>query len=212
MSSIMDPAFFQFLVGAMLISLSGVMAPGPMSAVTVVKGSEEPHAGALVAAGHAVVEFPLMSAIFFGFGYLFSLPYVKPTIGLAGGIFLLIMAAGMFQGLRAGGAPVSNERRSPVLAGIMLTAVNPYFLIWWATVGATLVMQAAGFGTVWLVVFMVCHWLCDLGWSWLLSALSFKGGRILGKNFQKVIFGVSGVVLIVFSGKFIYDAVISILH
>jgi hypothetical protein len=56
----MDTSYLQFLAGAMVISLTGVMAPGPLAAVTVGKGSKAPHAGALVAVGHAVVEFPLM--------------------------------------------------------------------------------------------------------------------------------------------------------
>ena len=57
-----------FLLEAVLVSLSGVMAPGPITAVTIGKGSDSPHAGALVAVGHGIVEFPLMIAIFYGFG------------------------------------------------------------------------------------------------------------------------------------------------
>ena len=49
-----------FLVEAVLISLTGVLAPGPITVATMVAGTRRPHAGALVALGHAVVEFPLM--------------------------------------------------------------------------------------------------------------------------------------------------------
>ncbi|MBN2160559.1 MAG: LysE family transporter [Spirochaetes bacterium] len=207
----MDISYLQFLAGAMVISLTGVMAPGPLAAVTVGKGSGSPHAGVLIAVGHAIVEFPLMAAIFFGFGYIFSIPYVKPAIGIAGGAFLLFMAAGMFRSLRDGGVDAAADRRSPVAAGAVLSIANPYFLIWWATVGAAMVMQAAGFGVAGLVIFMVAHWLCDLGWSWFLSALSYRGGRFFGNNFQKAVFAVSGVALVGFGGKFLFDAVKSLL-
>lgn len=207
----MNISYLHFLAGAMIISLSGVMAPGPMSTVIVGKGGESPHAGAFVALGHGIVEFPLMLAIFFGFGFLFNLPYVKPFIGIAGSIFLLYMSVSMFRSLRLGTAGEIEDRHSPIVSGIVLSTMNPYFLIWWATVGATMVMQSATYGIVGLFVFMVCHWLCDLGWSWFLSILSFKGGQFFGKNFQKVIFAVSGVLLVVFSGKFMYDAAQSIL-
>lgn len=77
-----------FLFEAVLISLSGVMAPGPITAVTIGKGNESPHAGAMVALGHGIIEFPLMIFIFYGFGYLLNLVYVKALIGFIGGLFL----------------------------------------------------------------------------------------------------------------------------
>jgi threonine/homoserine/homoserine lactone efflux protein len=165
----------------------------------------------LIAVGHGIVEFPLMAAIFFGFGYFFSLYYVKPSIGFAGGLVLLFLAFRMFKNIRSNGVTAMQDRRSPLVAGIVLSTANPYFLIWWATVGAAMVMRSAEFGIAGLVIFMICHWLCDFAWSWFLSALSFRGGRFFGKNFQKAIFAVSGIVLIIFSGKFIYEAVTGLL-
>ena len=84
-----------FLVDTVLISLSGVMAPGPVTAVTVGKGSESPHAGALVAIGHGIVEFPLIALIFLGFGRLFNMLYVKTAIALVGGALLIYMGIGI---------------------------------------------------------------------------------------------------------------------
>lgn len=203
----MNLPFLEFLAGAMIISLSGVMAPGPLTAVTVGKGSETPYAGALVAVGHGIVEFPLMAAIFFGFGYLFDLPYVKPSIGIAGGLYLFFMALNMFKSIKNEDFAAQKDRHSPVLSGIMLSIGNPYFLIWWATAGATLVMKSAEFGIAGLMLFMLLHWTCDFAWSWSLSALSYKGGHFFGRSFQKIIFAASGVLLVGFSGKFAYDAV-----
>lgn len=202
----MDASYIQFIAGAMVISLTGVMAPGPLSAATMGKGSRSPHAGALIAVGHGIIEFPLMVAILFGLGYVFDLPYVKQGIGLAGGAYMLFMAVGMFRSLGSGALEGADDSRSPMAAGAALSAANPYFLIWWATVGGALLMQAAGFGAAGIAVFMVAHWLCDLGWSWFLSALSFNGGRIYGAVFQKAISAVSGAALVFFGAKFIYDA------
>lgn len=207
----MNMSFIQFLAGAVVISLSGVMAPGPMSAVTAGKGSENPHAGALIAVGHGIVEFPLMVALFFGAGYLFGIPYVRPAVGLAGGLFLLYMAVGMFRSLRNGDINPAGERRSPVVAGMVLSAANPYFLIWWVTVGITWLVQSAGYGMAGLVIFMIVHWLCDLVWCWFLSALSNRGGRFFGRVFQKAIFAVSGAALLFFGGKFLYEAMATFL-
>ncbi len=196
-----------FLVEAVLISLSGVMGPGPMTAVTVGKGSESPYAGALVAVGHGIVEFPLMVFIFYGFGYFLSQSYVKAAIALVGGLFLLVMAVGMFRDIRRAEINSTRYSGSAIAAGVLLSLGNPYFLVWWATVGATLILRSVSFGLLGFLLFAVLHWSCDLLWCSLLSAISFKGGQFLGRGFQKVVFAICGVLLLVFGAKFILDAI-----
>jgi len=86
-----------FLFESVLISLSGVMAPGPMTTIVVGKGNESPHAGALVAIGHGIIEFPLMFSLLYGAGHLFDLPYVRSAIAFLGGLLLLMMSLEMFR-------------------------------------------------------------------------------------------------------------------
>jgi threonine/homoserine/homoserine lactone efflux protein len=199
-------SFLAFLLEAMMISLSGVMAPGPVTAVTVGKGSESPHAGALVALGHGAVEFPLMVAVFYGLGALFDLPYVESIVGLVGGLFLLWMGVGMFRSVSRVETDGGAFTRSSMVSGMLLSLGNPYFLVWWATVGGTLILRSARFGTLGVLAFGVAHWSCDLAWSYLLSVVSFKGGQFFGRRFQKVVFVASGVFLVFFGGRFIAAA------
>ena len=195
-----------FLSEAVLISLSGVLAPGPITAVTVGKGSESPHAGALIAIGHGLVEFPLMVALFYGFGGILNQLYVRAGIALVGGVFLLVMGIGTIRSMGRVPLGVYNDSRSPIIAGIMLSAGNPYFLIWWATVGAALILRSAGFGLAGFSAFALLHWFGDFLWDYFLSALSFRGGRFFGRTFQKMIFAVCGVLLLFFGARFIADA------
>jgi len=200
--------FLLFLSEAILISLSGVMAPGPITAVVVGKGSESPRAGALVAIGHGLVEFPLMVAVFFGVGALLEADYVRIAIGIAGGLFILWMGIGMLRSIRQE-VLVHEQRvdsRSPVMAGVLFSIGNPYFLVWWVTVGAALILRSVEFGVLGFAAFAVGHWLCDLLWDWFLSALSFKGGQFFGNRFQQAIFAVSGVMLLFFGGRLMIDA------
>jgi threonine/homoserine/homoserine lactone efflux protein len=200
-----------FLLEAMAISLSGVMAPGPMTAAAVGKGSDSPRAGALLAIGHGIVEFPLMVAILYGFGLWLKRDGVKAGIALVGGIFLLVMAIWMLRGIKNTEVRSATTLRSPVIAGIGLSVGNPYFLIWWATVGATLVTRSIGLGVLGFALFAVLHWACDFVWLQLLSTLSFKGGRFFGRAFQKGVFAVCGVLLLFFAGKFLFDGISGIL-
>ena len=195
-----------FLSEAVLISLSGVMAPGPITAVAVGKGNSSPHAGALVALGHGIVEFPLMMAILFGFDHLMSMFYVKLAIALLGGLLLLVMGVSMLRSTKQAELPASRDARSPLVAGILLTLGNPYFVMWWATVGATLISRSSGFGSAGFLAFAVVHWLCDFSWLYSLSALSFKGRRFLGKRFQALVSASCGLLLLFFGAKFVSDA------
>ncbi len=199
-------ALIGFLAQAVLISLSGVMAPGPVTAVTVGKGSRSPHAGALVAVGHGVVEVPLMVAIFYGLGRLIELPNVKAVIGLVGGVLLLAMGADMLRTMNKAAVTARASERSSLVAGMLLSIGSPYFIVWWATVGAALIIRSVGFGLAGFLVFAVVHWLCDFIWYYFLSALSYKGGQFFGRVFQKVIFAVCGAALLFFAARFIIDA------
>jgi threonine/homoserine/homoserine lactone efflux protein len=94
----------------------------------------------------------------------------------------------------------------PFWAGLTLTVINPYFLVWWATVGLTLTGQAIELGLVALGLFAAAHWLCDLVWLELLSQVGFKGAELLGKRAQRIVFVLCAVMLLLFGMKFIWDA------
>jgi len=194
-----------FLLEAVLVSLSGVMAPGPITAVTIGKGSDSPRA--LVAVGHGIVEFPLMIAIFYGFGRVFTLTFIRATISLAGGALLALMGIGMFRSISKAHATPGDYAHSPLVAGVLLSAGSPYFLIWWATVGAALILRATDFGTVGFLAFAALHWSCDLMWYYFLAALSFTGGHFFGRRFQKTIFAICGVFLLLYSVRSIADGI-----
>ncbi len=198
-------ALASFLLEAVLVSLSGVMAPGPITSATVGFGNENPRAGTWVAVGHGLVEFPLMIGIFFGAGYLIDLPAVKAVIALVGAAFLLYLGINMLRGIKEEQIAPMGSKRSPILAGALLSASNPYFLIWWATVGTSLILRSVAFGFMGFAAFAAAHWLCDLTWDTFLSAVSFQGGQFFGRRFQQVVFGISGGFLIFYSGKLFWD-------
>jgi len=195
-----------FLIQAVLVSLSGVMAPGPLTVVVVGKGARSARAGAAIAVGHGVIEFPLMALLVVGLAPFFTRPAFAAWVGLAGGLVLLWMGADLVRTLRR--PVVVSERRetSALVAGILMTAGNPYFLVWWATVGATLVLRAWGFGFWRFALFAVVHWSLDLVWYFFLSAASHRGARLLGDRFRMGVSLVSGALLLYFGVRFVADA------
>jgi threonine/homoserine/homoserine lactone efflux protein len=196
-----------FLSQVVVVSLSGVMAPGPVTAATLAAGTRARHAGGLIALGHGVVEFPLMLVLTAGMSTLFQSHGVKIAIGLIGGAFLLHMGGRMLLGLgRADETVAKFTAANPIWIGIALTAGNPYFLLWWMAVGLNLAGRAIEFGALAFGLFAIVHWLCDLLWLEALSVASFKGTRLLGGRSQRIVLAICAVALIVVGVMFLYDA------
>jgi threonine/homoserine/homoserine lactone efflux protein len=197
-----------FIITVVGISLSGVMAPGPITAATLAAGARNRHAGAWVCAGHVAVELPLILILAGGLGTFLESNGVRAGIGLAGGFLLILLGLQLLASLRRREiAAAASAERHPLWIGIVLSGANPYFLLWWATVGLTLTSQAMEFGVMALVLFAVLHWLCDLGWLEVLSFAGFKGSEALGNRSQKVISAICAVALLGFGVKFVFDAV-----
>ncbi len=199
--------FISFMLKAALISLSGVLSPGPITAVTVSKGTEHPLTGLYVAIGHAIVELPLMILIAVGLDKYLQINWVRVAIGVLGGLFLFKMGLGLLKNIFSTKIGYDNFNYTPIQAGVILSISNPYFLIWWTTVGAMLLSGAYQFGMVGVILFMLIHLGCDFLWYIFLSSLTFKGGQFFGQRLQQVLFAICGLFLLFFSGKFLYDAI-----
>jgi threonine/homoserine/homoserine lactone efflux protein len=196
-----------FLAQVLIISCSGAMQPGPVTATAIAMGARSRYAGPLIAIGHGIIEFPLMVVIILGMGTYFKLPRVQIAIGLAGGAFLILMAAQALLNLRAkADAQPKALAGRPIMAGIILSATNPYFLLWWATVGMALATQATRWGLWAFALFALAHWSVDLVWLQILSWASFKGSSLLGPRLQQIVLLICSLALFAFGIFFIYTA------
>ncbi len=199
---------YMFLVSVAFVSLSGVMMPGPVFAVTVAKGYKSKTAGTLIALGHGAIEFPLIFLIYFGLSEFFASGVVQKIISLMGGLILIYMG---FQTLKMNeekGIEPSGLRHSPFIAGLITTGANPYFFLWWATIGAALTLNASLFGLTGILLFAITHWSCDLLWDTIVSLTVFKSKRFFTEKVFKLVFGFCFVVLVVFGIWFILSAFI----
>ena len=199
------------LLSVVVISLSGVMMPGPLFAVTVAKSYRTPWAGAQIALGHAAIEVPLILLIYFGFDQFFQNTTVQLVLSILGGGMIIWLGINMF---RARAEVVHSGKDLPygaVTAGILTSGLNPFFLLWWATVGILLIMKFREFGIMGLSVFIVVHWLCDLVWLSLVSILIYRTQTLWGRKVQEGIFIVCSLLLVGFGGWFVVSGVLSVI-
>jgi threonine/homoserine/homoserine lactone efflux protein len=187
-----------YLLSAVGISLSGVMLPGPLTAATIAKGYHEKNAGVFIGLGHGIIEIPIIALIYFGFATYLTIPLVKQATGVVGGLLLVIMGLMIFLTFKK---PVAGSVSLPynsLVTGIIMTGGNPYFFLWWATVGVALIAGAVTFGIYALVLFTVVHLACDIGWEQVVSMTIFKTRHLWTPHVQKVVFGICALVLVGF--------------
>ncbi|MCX8175986.1 MAG: LysE family translocator [Candidatus Bathyarchaeota archaeon] len=191
------------MASIVVISLTGVMIPGPVFAAVVVKGYSDKKAGFMVAIGHGVVELPLIVLIYLGFESIFTSSFARQVIGLVGGFMLTYMGFSMFKFKAGFNGSGGNVKYGSLVTGIVTTSANPYFFLWWASVGLTLTLNSTFFGLIGFITFIVVHWLCDVGWYTLLSYSVFKSKKILSEKLSKTIFTVCAFFLVLFGLWFI---------
>ena len=191
------------LLSVVVISFSGVMMPGPMFAVTLAKSYRSPLAGAQMSLGHAVIEVPLILLIYFGFARFFENSIVQIVLSILGGGMICWLGIAMFRARTEVIQKGNDLPYNAFVAGILTSGFNPYFLLWWATIGSMLVMKFLDFGVRGLTAFIIVHWLCDLVWLSFISVLVYRTKSLWGRKFQEGMFIGCSLLLIGFGVWFL---------
>jgi threonine/homoserine/homoserine lactone efflux protein len=119
-------------------------------------------------------------------------------LSLLGGGMVIWMGIGIFRARKEVVQSGKDLKYGAITAGIVMSAINPFFLLWWATVGSMLVMKFVEFGTIGLPVLVITHWTCDLIWLSIVSLLIYRTKALWGKRFQEWAFIVYSLLLVGF--------------
>ena len=201
-----------FAVTVVLISVSGALAPGPLFFVTVSHGIKSgTKSGIIFSIAHSLVEFTLVMLLALGLLSVANEPAAMLVVGVAGGGALIVFGAIQIRGSFSYKAEETKTgqgaTRNLFLIGLALTGLNPYFIVWWLTIGATLIFISLEFAGLAGVVFMfVCHVWVDYAWLILVSALAKRGAKILQFKWYRILMAVFGLVLIYFGFSFLIDS------
>ncbi len=166
---------------AFVVALSGALMPGPLLTVTVAHSPRFGWTfGPLAILGHAILELGLISLVFLGAGPLLQSAGVQSAVGLVGGLILLWMSWGMVALSRSGSVDVEAAGDIPggnraVLLGVLTSISNPYWTLWWATVGLAFLTKASQYGVPGIIIFFLGHISGDLAWYTLVSVGASRG-------------------------------------
>ncbi len=207
-------ALLALFVSAFVTALSGALMPGPVLFVTVRHSAAAGRkVGPLVVVGHAVVEIPLMAAVILGLRALLQSDAFVGGVGIAGGVLLLLMSASMLRSLPDLALPQTrddsaSEAPGPIGvigAGAATSLTNPYFTIWWATIGMRFLAEAARFALAGYAVFYAGHVLADLAWYGAVSEAIHRGRHVLSDNAYRWLVGICAGLLALFAVLFLAD-------
>ena len=126
-------------------------------------------------------------------------PYTT-AIAVIGGIALIIFGILTIVGSRTASLSTAPAQAAanPYMAGLVTSAANPYFWIWWLSVGSALLISSLAGGLLLAVVFMIGHWGADVSWYVFVSTGVSKGKTILSDTTYHRIMAACGVFLVIF--------------
>lgn len=96
-------------------------------------------------------------------------------------------------------------RLNPVSAGILISLSNPFWFIWWATVGLSYITISLNKGIPGLASFFTGHILADLVWYTLIAIAIAGSMRFLSNRIYRGILVACGVFLVGMGGYFLYS-------
>lgn len=199
----------EFSLQVILVSTSGVLSPGPLFFINILYGSKYgSFVGLKIASGHAIVEFPLIIALSYGlysFSYTLHLSdVIFKVIGLIGGIFLLFFAIlqiiSILKDKSTNSQVITNPKfnmKNPILAGFIFTIINPFFLVWWITIGSKLISDSViNFGILeGISIIFLSHIWMDYFWLWFTSFMINKGKSIINEKVYRIFVFAISVIL-----------------
>jgi len=182
--------------------------PGPLLALNLAETARRGFwAAPALVLGHGLLEAALVAALALGLSQFLQAQALTATVGLLGGVVLGWMAYSLVRQARAekGLAPGKGKTaRALVLGGVAVSLANPYWLLWWATVGSTFVVWALGLGLLGLVAFYLGHVLSDLSWYSLVGFLVARG-RGLSAGLYRGLMLACALFLVFLGGFFVFS-------
>ncbi|MDW0239482.1 MAG: LysE family transporter [Nitrososphaeraceae archaeon] len=181
-----------------LVSVSGVFSPGPLLFANLALSKYGGFwSGIKIAIGHTIIELPVI--------ILLSLPFVvlspinltfsttKIITFIAGAFLIVFGILYVVRTIRTRGSPnlaINTSRiENPYLAGIMFTSLNPFFIVWWTTVGVKLISDSISLlgHPAGIAFLFFAHIWMDYAWLGLSSYLASRGFNIIRSEYHKYI-------------------------
>lgn len=194
------------ILSVIVISLSGALSPGPLTTTAILEGLWGGRKnGFIMAIGHTIIELPYVLGLIILVDWMKIIlenPIVKTVMISLSSIFIFYFAyLSIRDGIKTDTQEIDEKSvvmKSPLVAGMVLTGLNPYFLLWWVTVGLPILTITLAYGLVGIIVVYIAHVWLDYVWLTFIAGLGEYGSKLLSDWKYRVLLIAIGLILIIF--------------
>jgi threonine/homoserine/homoserine lactone efflux protein len=210
----------EIFFGALVVAFTGALMPGPMLTLVITSVAQKGFWTAFfIVVGHAALELAVVISFYLGILKYLDNPTVIKVISILGGAFLIYMAISIIVSVlrkkitldlqnRKMGTPLGTKNTFIIVGkGVLISLANPYWYIWWLTIGATFMIKSVSYSFAGVSSFYVGHILADFIWYLLVGFIISTGRRFFNQKVYIAILLVCSAFLLYLGVKFILDFV-----
>ncbi|SES87266.1 Threonine/homoserine/homoserine lactone efflux protein [Methanococcoides vulcani] len=194
------------------IGVSAALIPGPMMFATIGISLEKGwRTGPFIFLGHSMVEISIILLIIGGVSSFIGRSTIA-YMSIVGGIIMILFGLVILKSAKSvstmdihGAASKVRISKSPVFAGILTSALNPTYILWWLTAGSAIILQEYLIGTIAIIAFVIGHWLADLGFLVTVSSSTSRGKDFISRKNHKLVLYFCGSFMMIFGIWFIFN-------
>src|SRR5580765_8962017 len=200
-----------------LVSVSGVLSPGPLFFANLVLSKNGGFwSGIKIAIGHTIVEllvvilYSIPLIIFTSQSVTFSINFISFIGGISLISFGILFVVKIISKNNKHNYIIESSRiEKPVIAGMLFTGINPFFFLWWISVGIKLISDSIallGYPIGIAFLFLVHVWM-DYAWLGLTSYFASRGISVLRSQYHKFIILILTIPLFYYGINFTLTAI-----
>ncbi|MCL5772085.1 MAG: LysE family translocator [Actinobacteria bacterium] len=208
----------QIFLSSLIVGFSGAIVPGPMFTMVVTNVAKNGfNASVFIVIGHALTELIILILFLAGILKYLNNEIVIKVIGITGGVALLYLSFDLIYSVLKNKIKISFKKENPdkkeynkntgfsFLQGMFVSVINPYWYIWWVTVGAAFLLKSIKYKIFGVSFFYIGHISSDFIWYLIIGFLVSKGRKFLNEKVYKTIIILCGIFLLYSGIKFIID-------
>jgi threonine/homoserine/homoserine lactone efflux protein len=212
---------YQIFIGSMIVAFSGALVPGPMLTLVISSVARKGFwTSFFIVVGHAILELIVVIGFFLGILKFLDNPLITKIIGILGGIFLLYIGIDIivsifkkkfiidFKSVLKQRTITGKSTIIVIFKGILISLMNPYWYIWWISIGAAFLLKSVQFNTAGIISFYIGHISADFIWYLFIGFLVNTGRRFFNQKIYNGILIACSIFLFYLGIRFVVEAAI----
>ena len=208
----------QIFFGSLIVAFSGALMPGPMLTLVIASVAQKGFwTSVFIVIGHSILELLIVISFYLGVLKYLDNPLVIKIISIVGGAFLIYMAVSIIVSIARKKIKLDLDAKSIAKnlgtkntfiitgKGILISLANPYWYVWWLTIGATFMIKSVQHSFGGVAFFYTGHILADFIWYLFVGFLVSTGRRFFNQKIYIGVLIVCSLFLLYLGVRFIVD-------